>query len=67
MKDDHEDDAGGKRAVDYSSEMGGGASSTGQIGEYNEGARVRSIYDHPTDEPGSFDEEERPDEEETLT
>jgi hypothetical protein len=57
---------GGDRGVDYPSEMGGGAPDTGLAEQYNENARVRSVYDRTTDEPGSFDKGERPDRDETL-
>jgi hypothetical protein len=58
---------GGERGVDYSSEMGGGAADTGLAGQYNENAHVRSVYDRTTDEPGSSDEGEREDRDETMT
>jgi hypothetical protein len=66
MEEDQETEAGGERGVDYGSEMGGGAPSTGHAGQYNQWAGVRSLYDRSTDEPGTFDEGERSDEDETL-
>jgi hypothetical protein len=66
MEEDSDDGAVREDGVDYSSEMGGGASSTGRADAYNPSARVRSVYDRSTDEPGSFDEGERPREDETL-
>jgi hypothetical protein len=67
MVENQNDEANRDDGVDYSSEMGGGAPKTGQTDTYNERAHVRSIYDRPTDEPGSFDESERRGEDETLT
>lgn len=67
MVENQDDEVGRDSGVDYSSEMGGGAPSTGETDTYNEGARVRSLYDRMTDEPGSFDEGERDDGDETLT
>ena len=67
MEEDQDSDAGKERSVDYGTELGGGASSTGLSGQYNQRAGVRSVYDRSADEPGSFDEGERPDEDETLT
>jgi hypothetical protein len=67
MERDRDTEAGRDRGVDYGSEMGGGASSTDLAGQYNQGAGVQSIYDRSSDEPGSFDDGERPDEDETLT
>jgi hypothetical protein len=58
---------GGEREVDYASEMGGGAPDTGLAGTYNEGAHVRSAYERSTDEPGSYTEGERTDDDETLS
>jgi hypothetical protein len=58
---------GGDNEVDYASEMGGGAPATGLTDTFNEGAHVRSAYERSTDEPGSYTEGERPDDDETLS
>jgi hypothetical protein len=57
----------GGSGVDYASEMGGGAPDTDLAGGYNERAGVRSAYDRTTDEPGSYSEGERDNDDETLT
>ena len=67
MTDDRDIETAGEREVDYSTEMGGGAPGTGQADTFNPGAHVRDARDRTTDEPGSFDEGERPDVDETLT
>lgn len=58
---------GGESGVDYASEMGGGAPATGLSETFNEGAQVRSPYERSTDQPGSYTEGERPDDDETLS
>ena len=67
MTDDRDREMEGEREVNYSTEMGGGASGTGQTDNLNPGAHVRDVLDRTTDEPGSFHEGERPHDDETLT
>ncbi len=67
MTDDRDREPRGEREVDYASDMGGGAPDTGQADTFNPGAHVRDVSDRTTDEPGSFDEGEHSDEDETLT
>lgn len=67
MIEDRDNESGGEHEVDYSTEMGGGAPRTGLADTLNPGAHVRDVLDRTTDEPGSFDEGEHPDGDETLT
>ena len=67
MTDDGDTQTAGEREVDYSTEMGGGAPATGMTDTFNPGAHVRDVLDRTTDEPGSFNEGERPDRNDTHT